>query len=322
MSKYSVLFADFIFSDNDFEERRLSKIDAEAHFSPSSDENTLIHLVSDVDAIVVTYAEITANIIKAAKKCKVIIRTGIGLNNIDIVEASKQNIMVANVPDYCIHEVADHTLALILTCLRKTAFLSKKVREGAWGVDLAKPISRLNSLTLGLLGFGRIARSVCVRAKAFGMNVIAYDPYIDDSCLAEHEVRNIQSVEELVQDSDVLSLHAPLNKQTHHIINSDTFLHMKENSVLINTSRGPLVNENDLCVALEKKLIAGCGIDVFEDESTASKSRLLDFDNVVVTPHTAFYSEESEIELREKALEQVIQVLSGKTPTYWVNKAL
>lgn len=320
MARYTVLMTDCIFPDQQIERSMLNAIGARLQLAPATDEETLIALAPGADAMIVTYADITAAVIGAAARCRIIARTGIGINNIDIAAASERGIMVTNVPDYCIAEVADHTLALMLTCLRKTSYLSQAVKSGVWDLNFARPIPRLGTLTAGLLGLGNIARAVAVRMRAFGMAVMAYDPFVADEVFASLAVRRAQSFEELAEKADVLSLHAPLNASTRGIVNAAVFQRMKRSAVLINTSRGPLVNEKDLCDAIAGGLIAGCGLDVMETDPGDLKSPLLRYDNVVVTPHVAFYSDDSDVELREKAAGQVIMALTGQRPQYLANR--
>jgi D-3-phosphoglycerate dehydrogenase / 2-oxoglutarate reductase len=320
MAKYKILMTDSIYADQGIERDRLAAIDAGLVLAPSADEESLAALAGDADGILVTYAEVTARVIQAAAKCRIIARTGIGVNNIDIEAANAKGIMVANVPDYCIAEVADHTLALMLTCLRKTAFLSAAVKHGSWNMNLARPVPRLNSLTAGLFGLGHIAQAVVGRLQVFGLKVQAYDPYVADEVFGRLGVVRVQSLVELAAAADVLSLHAPLTKDTRGIINGDIFRQMKRTAILINTSRGPVVNEIDLCQAIATGLIAGCGLDVMATEPGDLHSPLLQHDNVIITPHVAFYSEGSDIELREKSTSQIILALTEGQPKYWVNR--
>lgn len=320
MAKYKILITDSIFPDLSIERDGFAAIDAEMILAPAKDEATLIALAGDADGILVTYAEVTAAVIAAAAKCRIIVRTGIGVNNIDIEAATSRGIMVANVPDYCIAEVADHTLALMLTCLRKTAFLSDRVKHGSWNMNLARPVPRLNRLTAGLFGLGHIAQAVVGRLQAFGLKVLAYDPYVTDDVFRRLGVERARSLAELAAAADVLSLHAPLTRETRGIINEGIFRQMKQSAILINTSRGPLVNEQDLCAAIESGRIAGCGLDVMATEPGDLQSPLLQQDNVIVTPHVAFYSEGSDIELREKSVRQIILALTEGQPQYWLNR--
>jgi D-3-phosphoglycerate dehydrogenase len=320
LPKYKILMTDCIFQDQNIERRLLAEIGAELVLAPSKDEDTLVGLAHGVDGILVTYAELTAKVIKACTKCRIITRTGIGYNNIDVAAANECGIMVSNVPDYCIDEVADHTLALILAWLRKIPLLSASVKNGQWNINLARPIPRLNTLTAGLVGFGHIARAVSGRLKAFGVTVKAYDPYIADDMFTEADVERCLSLQSLAETADIISLHSPLTDETRNMINSDVFQKMKQTAILVNTSRGPLINESDLHNAIATGQIAGCCLDVMAMEPCDRNSPLLQYDNVIVTPHVAFYSEGSDIELRVKSTQQIILALTQGQPRYWVNK--
>ncbi|HZK10286.1 MAG TPA: C-terminal binding protein [Clostridia bacterium] len=319
MSNFKVLMTDSIFPDQEKERAMLEEIGAELLLSDSQDPAQLAKLAKDCDAIIVTFAEVTREVISACEKCKVIVRTGIGVNNVDVKAATEKGIIVANVLNYCIPEVADHAMALMLASLRKIIVYNKVVRCGVWDMNQGS-ISRIGSLTLGLYGFGNISREVALRAKAFGMKVVAYDPFLEDSIFEEYGIERKVDLEEFIQSADVLSLHLGLNEHTYQIINKKTFELMKESAILVNVSRGGLVNEDDLLYAIENNLIAGCALDVMADEPGDMHSRLLTYKNVIVTPHAAFYSEESNEELRTKATEQVLQTLTKGYPEFWVNK--
>lgn len=321
LSKYKILMTDCIFQDQNIERRLLASIGAELILAPSKDEDTLARLAHDVDGILVTYAEVTEKVIKACTKCRIIARTGIGYNNIDMAAANQSGIMVSNVPDYCIDEVADHTLALILSSLRKITLLSAAVKRGQWDMNLARPIPRLNTLTAGLVGFGHIAQAVSVRLKAFGIAVKAYDPYVADSVFTGAGIERCMSLQALAETADILSLHSPLTDETRNMINNSIFQRMKPSAILVNTSRGPLVHEKDLHDAIVKGQIAGCCLDVLTTEPCDRNSPLLHQDNVIITPHVAFYSEGSDIELRTKSTQQIILALTQGQPQYWVNRA-
>lgn len=318
--RYKILMTDCIFKDQQIEQDMLQKIDAELVVAQKNDEKTLAGLANDVDGILVTYARITRVVIEAANKCKIIVRTGIGLDNIDITAATAKRIMLANVPDYCTLEVADHTIALMLNCLRKIMHYANAVKGGTWDINIGKPIQRINGMVLGLYGFGNIARAVASRAQAFGMRVVAFDPYVETSVFKKANVSRISSFKQFVSSIDVLSLHAPLTEENQGIINYDVFSHMKQSSYLINTSRGGLINEADLCEAIDNGKISGCGLDVMQTEPGDVHSPLLKYSMVCITPHVAFYSFESDIELRTKSVEQIVLALTQGQPKYFVNK--
>lgn len=318
MAKYKVLQTDSIFPDVEIERSILADIDAELVVAPAKDEATLLGLVNDVDAILTTYGEVTEKVIDACENCKIIARTGIGVNNIDVEAATARGVMVSNVLNYCITEVADHCMALMLVLLRQVHTYNRAVHNGVWDVNKSN-IARLNTLTLGLYGFGNIARAVAQRAKAFEMNVIASDPFVDPKLFEEFGVKSV-GVDELIESSDVLSLHLPLLKSTENIINKDVFKRMKKTAYLLNIARGGLVNEEDFIEAIDRGEIAGAGIDVMATEPGNVHSPLMTYPNVIITPHTAFYSEESNVALREESTKQIVQALTEGEPTYWYNK--
>jgi D-3-phosphoglycerate dehydrogenase len=319
MAKYKIFMTDTIFPDTELEKNILSELDADFVFSGKKDTQTLIREGADADALLVVYAEITREFIQALTKCRIIARTGIGVNNIDIAAASEKGIKVTNVPDYCFDEVASHAMALTLSCLRKIVLYSKSVKSGVWDVNVGRPIPRISGLTFGLFGFGHIAQAVALRAKAFGMKVVAYDPYLTDEVFSAAGVRRSTDWNEFLAELDVLSLHAPLTGGTKGIINAKSLRLMKSSAILINTARGPLVNEKDLYEALKNKVIAQAGLDVLENEPPA-KEGLHMLENAIVTPHTAFYSDESELELRRKTARQIVLELTTGEPEYWFNK--
>ncbi|MDD3139873.1 MAG: C-terminal binding protein [Lachnospiraceae bacterium] len=320
MAKFKVLMADSIFINQDIEKEILKEIDAELVLSPRKDEATLAELAKDCDAIITSYAEISKHIIDSCEQCKVIIRTGIGYNNIDVEAATAKQIMVANVLNYCVEEVADHAMALILACLRKVVFFNQCVHNGTWDVNLGRPISRVSTLTLGLFGFGNIARQLAKRAKGFDLNIIAYDPFLPDEVFEKNGVTRFTDQDEFIKACDILSLHLQLNKSTQGMIDKNAFQIMKPSSYLINVSRGGLVNEFDLLDAIKNHKIAGCALDVMETEPGDLHSSLMTYDNVIVTPHAAFYSDGSDVELRQKTAEQIVQTFTQGYPEFWLNK--
>lgn len=273
----------------------------------------------DADGIIVVYAQITKNIINSLDKCKIIVRTGIGYNNIDIEAASKKGIMVANVPDYCQGEVADHTMALLLALVRKVSFLNSQVKKQNWSFIEAKPIPRMAETTLGLYGCGSIAQAVAKRAQAFDITIQGFDPYLPDDMFTKLNIKKVDE-DTLFAMSDFISLHVPLTPETQHVINTTTLKKMKKTAMLVNTARGPLINTDDMYMALREGTIAGVGLDVLEDEPPAFPLNLADLENVIVTPHAAYYSDTSESELRQKATLEVIRTLAEGNPKFWLNK--
>ncbi len=319
MAKFKVALVHTIFPKLDIEHEEVEKAGGELVVARDQTEEEMIKAVKDADAVVTTYAEVTENIINAAGKCRIIVRMGIGVNNIDIQAATKRGIYVANVPDYCFDEVSDHTLALALALSRKIVVFNRKVRNNEWNFEGATPILAMREQTFGLVGFGNIPKVVANKVKVFGFNVLAYDPYVKLETAEEMGVKLVD-LETLLKESDFVSLHAPLTAETEHIINERTLKLMKPTAFLINTARGPLVDEKALYRALKEKWIAGAGLDVLEQEPPAGDNPLLTLDNIIITPHAAFTSDKAEVELRRKAMQEAVRGALGDKPRNWVNR--
>jgi len=317
--KFKVVITDADFKDFEIERKELEKVNANLTVCQCKSEDELIEATKDADGLIVQYANINRNVIKSLKKCKIISRYGIGVDTLDIQAATEHNICIANVQEYCLDEVSDHAVTLALTSIRKVVILNNAVKNGIWDFKIATPVFRLKNRKFGLLGFGNIARKVARKMQVFGFKVIAYDPYIPSSVMSEYNVEKME-LEELLRESDVISLHLPLNKHTKYIISEKELKLMKEEAFIINTSRGPLINENDLYHALKEKWIAGAGLDVLEEIPDNSGSKLFELDNLIITPHVAFYSEESLNDLKRIAALEVAQVLRGEAPTFLLNK--
>ena len=277
-----------------------------------------MQVARDADAVLVTYAKITGDMIRQLTKCRIISRMGIGVDNIDIAEATKARIVVTKVPDYCIDEVSDHAMALLLAVVRKIPFINAQVHGGTWQMPAVVPIHRLRGSVLGLVGFGRIPQLVAPKAKAFGIKVIAYDPYVPKELFAGAGVDSVD-FPTLLKTSDYVSIHSPLVPETKQLFNADAFRQMKRSAYLVNTARGPIVDEAALASALDAGEIAGAALDVMAQEPPGASSPLYGRDNVILTPHTSFYSEESLADLQTKAAEEVVAILSGKAPRNPVN---
>jgi D-3-phosphoglycerate dehydrogenase len=276
---------------------------------------------ADCDALLNTYAgPITAEAMAKMPKCKIIARYGIGVDTIDLKAATEAGIIVTNNPTYCIEEVAEHTMALLLSAARKIAFYDRQVRGGQWAVPPGKPMYRLSGSTLGLIGFGNIARQVAVRAAAFGMNVVFADPFINQGQFKEPGTK--VELDDLLQQSDYISLHPPLTPNTRQMINDDAFAKMKPTAVLVNCARGPIVDTNALVRALDGKKIMGCALDTTDPEPLPDPHPLRDRDNVIINPHAAWYSEQAMVGLQAGAPNEVKRVLSGQWPINVVNPAV
>lgn len=275
-------------------------------------------VIHEADAILNCYSVIPAAAIRELPRCRIIARYGIGLDTIDVDAATSRGILVTNVPDYCIDEVSDHALALILSLARGVTQLDRSVRSGTWSLRAAGNLYRLRGRTLGLVGFGRIARALAAKAAAIGLRVVAHDPFISDADVRAAGVEPHQ-LDALLSEADVVSIHAPLSDATRHLIGDRELGLMRPTALLVNTSRGPLVDVEALRRALDAGALAGAALDVLEQEPPAAGDPLLHRPDVIITPHAAFYSEESLVELQRKAVEQVIAALAGDVPPYAVN---
>jgi len=299
----------------EIEKEILSEIDPEFVLAYCNTEDEVIEAAKDADGILNQYAPITRRVMESLKRCKVIARYGVGVDNIDVEAATEQGIIIANVPDYCIDEVSTHTMALILACARGITLLDRKIREKKWDFTLAKPLFRTQGKVLGLFGLGRIAKMVARKASRFGFKIIAYDPYISK---VDEDIKLVE-FSKLLSDSDFVSLHAPLTQETRHSFGESELKAMKKTAYLINTSRGPLLNEKAFYQALREKWIAGAALDVIEKEPPEWENPLLKLNNLIVTPHISFYSEESYVELKTKIAKAVLAVLKGELPRAIVN---
>ena len=320
MGKYKVVYTDNIYKDNEIEYRRFAEAGYDFTVLPSFDDETIMRECRDADAVMISYVEMTEKLINSLEKCKILVRCGMGVNNDHIPAATKKGIMVANVDKYCLEEVSDHAVALMLGLLRKTNYLSRLIREGTWDPKLARPIPRISELTLGLYGLGAISSRFAAKAKAFGMHIAAYDPFLKDEYFEQMGVERIADEEELFRRADVLSVHLPLNKSTAKIISYDKLKLMKPTAIFINVARGGLVDEEGLIRLLQEGAIGGAGLDVLADEHPSLDNPLFQMDNVIVSPHIAYYSEGSDVDLRNGAINQVIGALENGEPQFFVNR--
>ncbi len=320
MGKFKVVYTDNIYKDNEIEYRRFAEAGYDFSVASSHDKETLKKECADADAVMLSFIEMDEELINSLQKCKVIVRCGMGFNNVDIPAATKRGIMVANVQKYCLDEVSDHAVALMLTLLRKTAYLSRLLREGIWDPAKARPIPRLKDLTLCLYGLGGISSRFATKAKAFGMHIAAYDPFLPAEYFEQMGVERITEEDELFRRADVLSVHLPLNKSTAKIINAEKLALMKPTALFLNLARGGLVDEEALIKALQEGKLGGAGLDVLADEFPSMDNPLFQMDNVIVSPHIAYYSEGSDVDLRNYAINQVIGALENGAPEFFLNK--
>lgn len=318
MASFQIAVSDSVFPDLEPARAVLASIDAELRLAEAPTPDAIVRVAARADALLVTYAQITPDTIRRLERCRIISRFGIGVDNIDVATATEMGIVVTRVPDYCIDEVSDHTLALLLALVRKIPSSSARTHAGHWEMKAVIPIPRLRGSVLGLAGFGRIPQAVAPKAQAFGMKVIAHDPFVSPEAFLRAGVDPVD-FDTLLQAADFVSIHTPLLPETRHLFGRETFARMKTGTYLINTARGPIVDEGALADALDSGRLAGAGLDVMEQEPPPPPSPLFGRDNVIITPHTSFYSEASLVDLQIKAAQEVVAVLSGRAPSHPVN---
>ena len=318
--KAKVVLTDYVWESLEVEKQILAGV-AELVPLQTKKPDEFLDEAADCDALLNTYAgPITAEAMAQMPKCRIIARYGIGVDTIDLEAATAAGIIVTNNPTYCIEEVAEHTLALVLACARKVAFYDRQVRAGTWAVPPGKPLFRLAGSTLGLVGFGNIARQVAVRAAAFSMRVLYADPFVKEGEFGEPGTR--VDLNDLLQSSDFVSAHPPLTRETRGMFNDDTLSRMKPTAFLVNCSRGPVVNTDALVRALDARTIAGCALDTTDPEPLPNPHPLRDRENVIINPHVAWYSEKAMVGLQAGAPNEVRRALSGEWPVNVVNKAV
>ena len=303
--------------DSDIERTILKEAGAELIEATATDETTLAELAKDADAIGTNWARVTDPVIRSSTKCNIIARYGIGLDNIDVRVATELGIPVTNCPDYCVSEVSDHALGLLLACARQIGFFHWRTKQGEYDLGAATSMRRSSSQTVGLIGLGHTARELLPKLRAIGFNVVAFTR----SGNAHGTVCRMVSLEELLTQSDYVSLHAPLTPETHHLMNTEHLQLMKPTAYLINTSRGGLIDASALWNAIHTNKLAGAALDVFEPEPPDLTLPLYRDERVIVTPHAAFVSAESLEQLRRQATNQIVQALRGGRPENVVNPA-
>ncbi len=308
--------------DSRYENEGLRPLDTAVQVVDASTEDEYIAQVKDADAILTGRFELNARVIGALENCKVIATGGVGVDRIDLDAATAKGIVVTNVPDVFIEEVAVHAFMLLLCCAKKTIPLDRCVRENRWreARTYMSPMPRVVGDTLGLVPFGNIPRLVAKKAKGFDMKVLAWDPFVPDEVFQQHGVERVPELVDVFRRSDFVSAHLPLNEKTRGLLDYSCFSAMKPTAYFINTGRGPTHVEADLIRALQEKKLAGAGLDVMEIEPTKPDNPLHTMDNVVLTPHSASVSDWSNVERRRRVGQEVAAVLQGRMPRNVVNK--
>lgn len=307
----------------------LARIDAQVAWLACKTGDDVIEAAANAEALMVGYAPITRRVLKTLQRCRIVSRYGIGVDMVDVEAATECGIVVANVPDYCLDEVSDHTMALLLACARKIPLLhralcdGRAVKDGKWNtLEIAAPMHRLNGQRLGIIGLGQIGRRVARRAQAFGLCVIAApDPGVSQQGATALGI-NTLPLEQVLQQADYVSLHVPLTDETHHLINGERLSLMKPTATIINTSRGPIIDQAALIEALQRGQLAAAGLDVYEEEPLAQDCPLRKMDNVLLSSHAAWYSEEALYDLKVRTAQAVVDLFEGRMPRSVVNTAM
>ncbi len=315
-----VLVTDYVWPDLEPEKAIFNPLGIELIASPDGEEETLVELAKDADGILTCFAQVTPRVLEGAESMKVVARYGVGVDNIAVDAATTLGIAVTYVPDYCVDEVSDHVMAFLLAFNRRVVLFDNATKRDGWGsVELNLPMTRLRGLTIGVVGFGRIGRAAARKAQAFGLNVLVADPFVDSSLVKEAGGRLVD-LPTLLAGSDFVTIHSPLNDDTLGMIGDGEIATMKDRAFLINCARGPLIDEPALIAALDSGRIAGAGLDVMESDHPPADHPLFGMDNVILSPHVAFYSPESTRELQRRATESVAEVLGGHMPENLYNR--
>ncbi|TVR69958.1 MAG: C-terminal binding protein [Spirochaetaceae bacterium] len=307
------------FPDHEYFESRAAEADAFIVSTRGMSDAEILEQLRDAAAIVVIGHPITRLMIESARSCRFIMTLSVGYDVVDVPAATERSIPVSNCPVYCSEEVAEHALSLTLALARKLHELIPHVREGGWDYKQARPIRMFRNSTMGILGLGRIGRCTARKARTLGMRVIAYDPYVDDDIFELHQVERVYDFEPFLEQFDYLSIHCPLTDETWHMVDAAALSRMRGHAVVVNTARGPIVDRKALEDALRGAGIGGAGIDVLEREPPRGDEEILTLPNAIVTPHIAWYSEESHERNREQGMDELVRALQGRRPRYVVN---
>jgi D-3-phosphoglycerate dehydrogenase len=323
VAKYKIVISDYYYPNLDAEYAVFEQLGGDVEIIDCTKlmpggaltPEQLIPIAKDADAIIVQFAKVTAEVIASMEKCRVIARYAIGVDTINVQAAREKNIFVANVPNYCIDEVADTAMAHLLCGMRKIISTRDLLLSGQFSMDKIMPMKRIETSTLCLVGFGRIAQNVARKSKAFFKRIIAVDPYVANS--ADYPDVEFMTLNEALLLADAISLHAPLNDHTRHMISGEQFALMKDGVMIVNTSRGGLIDETALLVILNSDKVCYCGFDVVSTEDFMN-SPLLKYSQVALTPHIGWYSKESIGDLQRSTAENVVAVLQQGKPLYYV----
>jgi D-3-phosphoglycerate dehydrogenase len=316
---YKIVVTDDRYGSYEEEKGVLSPLHAELEVMNLQNQEEAAAALRDADGILVNLFPLSAQLIGSLDKCRIISRYGVGYDNVDVRAATKAGIHVARVPDYATEDVSDHAAALLLACVRKLSYRDRRVREGGWNLNQEQTSRRVRGKVLGLIGFGRIGTALHRKLSGFGLaRVLVSDPYVGEERIRRAGAEPA-ALERMLKESDYVSVHAPLSGETRGLIGKDELALMKSSAILINTARGPLIDEAALTSALSSGLLRYAGLDVFRSEPLAADNPLMKLDNVILSDHAGWYSEESKAELKIRAAENIAAVLRGGRPVYPVN---
>ncbi len=315
----SVVITDCDHDNIEPEQRIFEEAGFDLRLARCKTSSDVVQEAREADAVINQYAPIDEAALAGLERCKIVVRYGVGVDNVDVEAASRHGVWVANVPDYGTEEVAEHAVALLMSSLRGVCRLDRAVRSGQWDYSAIRPLRRVSTLAVGVVGCGRIGATFARKAQCLGVSVLAYDPVGVPEELARGGARRVD-FDELLAASDAISLHLPLTEETRHLIGAEQLERMKPGAYLINTARGGLVDSAALLRALDEGEIAGAALDVLETEPPEKGDALISHDRVIVTPHAAWYSEESYETLKTEAAREVVRVLSGERPRSPVNE--
>lgn len=307
------------FNDLEYFKQRAEEAGMKVLGVRSESDEELKNELRDASAVVVIARTINSGMIEAMQKCKLILALSVGYDCVDVRAATLKGIVVSNLPNYCTDEVSNHAVTLLLSVARKLMLIIPRTKKAHWDYNFTKPIFNFKERKLGIIGLGRIGRCVVPKVKGLGMRVVAYDPYLDDDIFRLLGVERRYELEELLSDVDYLSIHAPLTPETYHMIDSKALSLMKEHGVVVNTARGGIIDERALIAAISEGRIAGAGLDVLEEEPPRADNPILALEQVIITPHIAWYSEESFHREMKDGMDEIIRVLSGHRPRFIVN---
>lgn len=323
--KWKIVVTDYIEPDLDWEVEQLNlpNVTFVIHQLKHASEAEVIERIFDADILIINMTPMNRNVIQALQKCKLIIRHGVGYDNVDVLALTEKGIMLINIPDYCTQEVAEQAIMLIFAAARKLLkqqqSMAHSIEKGEWNFDMVYPVYQINQKTLGIIGCGRIGSTVLKCMQGFDLNFLVCDPYLTDERMAALKIETVP-LETVLRESDIITIHARLTDETYHMISEEQLKMMKDSAFIINTARGSLIDQNALIKACAENWIAGVALDVYEyREPPAATSELLKLDNVTMTPHLAWYSIESDWNIRKKIIENVLRLIDGKLPHNIIN---